>query len=120
MVFRIILSAVLLAGTAPAQEAAAPALSEDQRLLHVLSRLTPGVTPELVAEVRSRGLGPWLEAQFQGFEGDAFAGRRLRAGQRACRGQVLRRLRQQRGFGKAGQEAGRPARRQYTRCGRCR
>ncbi len=66
MVFRIILSAVLLAGTAPAQEAAAPALSEDQRLLHILSRLTPGVTPELFAEVRSRGLGPWLEAQLQG------------------------------------------------------
>lgn len=41
-------------------------LSDDERILHVLSRLTPGATAELVEEVRAAGLGSWLERQLQG------------------------------------------------------
>ncbi len=41
-------------------------LTEDERILHVLSRFTPGATPELVAEVRRKGINRWLKQQFSG------------------------------------------------------
>lgn len=47
------------------------ALSEDERILHLLLRLTPGATAELVAEVRSVGIEPWLERQLAGAGADA-------------------------------------------------
>lgn len=36
------------------------ALGPEERIVHVLSRLTPGPTRELVEEVRARGLDAWL------------------------------------------------------------
>jgi len=41
-------------------------LTEDERILHVLSRFTLGATPELVAEVRRKGIDRWLKKQFAG------------------------------------------------------
>ena len=41
-------------------------LTEDERILHVLSRFTLGATPELVAEVRRKGIDRWLKKQFTG------------------------------------------------------
>lgn len=41
-------------------------MSEDEKIVHLLNRLTPGVTPELVAHVRQTGLKVWLERQLKG------------------------------------------------------
>jgi uncharacterized protein (DUF1800 family) len=59
--------------TAPPARDEGP-LSEDERILHVLSRLTPGATAGLIAEVRASGLGPWLERQLLGEPRDAARG----------------------------------------------
>ncbi len=64
---------LLISGSArpvPAQDDApttrTDGLSEDERILHVLSRFTLGATPELVAEVRRKGINRWLKQQFSG------------------------------------------------------
>ena len=41
-------------------------LNEDEKIVHLLNRFTPGATPELVAEVREKGIGPWMEEQLAG------------------------------------------------------
>lgn len=41
-------------------------LTDDEKILHVLSRLTPGATPELVEHVRKSGLRAWLDEQLKG------------------------------------------------------
>ncbi len=64
---------LLISGSArpvPAQDDApttrTDGLSEDERILHVLSRFTLGATPELVDEVRRKGIDRWLKEQFTG------------------------------------------------------
>ncbi len=54
---------LLAGGASPAQEAG---LGPDERLLHILSRFTPGVTPALVEQVRQEGLAAWIDAQLKG------------------------------------------------------
>lgn len=46
--------------------AAQEALTEDEQIVHVLSRMTPGATAALVEEVREVGLAAWLEQQLEG------------------------------------------------------
>lgn len=41
-------------------------LREDEKIVHLLNRLTPGATPRLVAEVREVGIQKWLQRQLQG------------------------------------------------------
>ncbi len=53
------------AATTTRGETRTAALTEDERVLHVLSRFTPGATPELVAEVRSLGVAVWFARQLQ-------------------------------------------------------
>jgi uncharacterized protein (DUF1800 family) len=70
----ILLAAALLLACAQAPARAeektappkAPALSEDQRIVHFLNRFTLGATPELCAAVKEKGMKAWLEEQFKG------------------------------------------------------
>jgi uncharacterized protein (DUF1800 family) len=41
-------------------------LTEDEKIYHLLSRLSPGPTPALIAEVREMGIDEWLEKQLSG------------------------------------------------------
>lgn len=50
-------------GKAAKEPAKAPALSSDQRILHLLDRLSFGPTPESIAAVRKMGLYRWFEEQ---------------------------------------------------------
>lgn len=54
---------VLAAGSAPAQDQAAAPLTEDEKINHVLSRLTFGPRPGDVAAVKAVGLAKWLDQQ---------------------------------------------------------
>lgn len=55
-------------------DAAPGPLSEDEKIVHFLSRFTLGPTAELVGEVKEVGIGRWLEDQLRGDlrESDAF------------------------------------------------
>lgn len=53
-------------GRADRTEAAAGPLGEDEKIVHFLSRFTPGPTEELFREVRGVGIGRWLEEQLRG------------------------------------------------------
>jgi uncharacterized protein (DUF1800 family) len=65
----LVLLAMALLGCAgrpeagPARAAVAPAVADDDTVLHVLRRVTYGPRPGDVARVRALGLGAWLERQ---------------------------------------------------------
>jgi uncharacterized protein (DUF1800 family) len=75
---RIIPLVLLLGALAPAQ--APPPLSDDERILHALERLTFGPRPGQVDEVKAVGLAKWIEAQLhpEGID-DGAVRERLRA-----------------------------------------
>ena len=62
---------LLFSPLAVAQESSAEGpntgpLTEDERIYHLLSRLSPGPTPALIAEVKEMGIDEWLEKQLSG------------------------------------------------------
>ncbi len=66
-----------MAVTASPAQASSP-LTEEQRVLHFLGRFTFGPTPELVQEVRARGIKEWLDdrlegGQLEGWQGESRA-----------------------------------------------
>lgn len=61
--------ATCAAVTVFAQETAPRPLSESERIAHVLNRFSLGPTPELVNEVRRKGITKWLDDQIEGRAG---------------------------------------------------